>query len=198
MAGNVYGYVRVSTASQHDDRQRLAMTEFGIQEENIFADKQSGKDFSRPAYKILMTKLLTGDVLVIQNIDRLGRNYSEILKEWRIITEEKGVAIVVLEMPLLDTRNKYENDITGKLISNIVLQLFSYVSQREREMNIERTKQGIEAAKARGVQFGRKRIEKPAMFEQILLKWQQGEFSERMAAKLLGVSRPTFHKWVHE
>ena len=198
MAGNVYGYVRVSTASQHDDRQRLAMTEFGIQGENIFADKQSGKDFSRPAYKILMRKLLTGDVLVIQNIDRLGRNYSEILKEWRIITEEKGVAIVVLEMPLLDTRNKYENDITGKLISNIVLQLFSYVAQREREMNIERTKQGIEAAKARGVQFGRKRIEKPAMFEQILLKWQQGEFSERMAAKMLGVSRPTFHKWVHE
>ncbi|SHJ07535.1 Site-specific DNA recombinase [Anaerovibrio lipolyticus DSM 3074] len=198
MAGNVYGYVRVSTASQHDDRQRLAMTEFGIPEENIYADKQSGKDFFRPAYKILMTKLLAGDVLVIQNIDRLGRNYSEILKEWRIITEEKEVAIVVLEMPLLDTRNKYKNDITGKLISNIVLQLFSYVAQREREMNIERTKQGIEAARARGVQFGRKRIEKPAMFEQILLKWQQGEFSERMAAKMLGVSRPTFHKWVHE
>ena len=148
-----YGYIRVSTKEQNEDRQLIAMREFGIAYEDIIVDKQSGKDFDRPGYKKLMKKLKAGDTLVIKSIDRLGRNYDEILEQWRHITKEKHVGIVVLDMPLLDTRQG--RDLTGVLIADIVLQLLSYVAQTEREFNRQRQAEGIAVAKARGVHFGR-------------------------------------------
>lgn len=198
MKNKTYGYIRVSTISQRDDRQRLAMEEFGVPQKFVFADKQSGKDFNRPAYKKLLKKISKGDVLVIKSLDRLGRNYSEMLEEWRIITKEKGASVVVLDLPLLDTREKRAGDLTGRLISDIVLELFSYVAEMERNMNRQRTLEGIAAAKARGVKFGRKPIAKPANYDFIRTKWKSGEITECDAAKILGVSRPTFHKWAHE
>lgn len=195
---NIYGYVRVSTASQKDDRQWRAMEQFGISHACIFADKQSGKNFDRPAYQQLMERLAQGDTLVIKSLDRLGRNYEEMIEQLDVIIRKKDVDLVVLDMPLIDTRQKYVNDITGKLILNLVLQIFSFVSQKERELNIQRTKDGIAAAKARGVKFGRKEIARPLEFEKIRRQWLAGKLSERKAAALLGVSRPTFHKWTHE
>ena len=147
-----YGYVRVSTKEQNEDRQLIAMREFGIDDGSIVLDKQSGKDFKRPGYRGLVRRLKAGDTLVIKSIDRLGRNYDEILEQWRLLTKEKGIAIVVLDMPLLDTRKG--RDLTGELIANIVLQLLSYVAQTEREFNHQRQAEGIAAAKARGVHFG--------------------------------------------
>lgn len=193
-----YGYIRVSTVAQNDDRQWMAMADFGVSKEFVYADKQSGKDFERPAYQDLMKRLSAGDTLVVKSLDRLGRDYNEMLEQWRIITKEKGAAIVVLDLPLLDTRNKCGNDLTGTLISDIVLQLFSYVAQTERDMNLQRTMEGIAAAKARGVRFGRRPMEKPETYEIIRTLWERGELSEREAAHRLGVSRPTFHKWAHE
>ena len=198
MEKNIYGYIRVSTFSQHDDRQRMAMENFGIPSEHVFADKQSGKDFDRPAYNKLITQLEKGDTLVIKSLDRLGRDYDEMIRQLDIITRQKEVALVVLDLPLLDTRNKYGNDLTGKLISNLVIQIFPYVAQTEREMNIQRTTEGIAAAKARGVQFGRKALTRPPEFKAVRHQWEDGVISERKAARLLGVSRPTFHKWTHE
>ena len=165
--GNIYGYIRVSTTLQNDDRQWLAMDEFGVAREFVFVDKQSGKDFDRPAYQDLLGRLSMGDTLVVKSLDRLGRKYDEMLEQWRIITKEKGAAIVVLDLPLLDTRERRTGDLTGILILDIVLQLFSYVAQTEREMNHQRTMEGIAAAKARGVQFGRKPMEKPKGFEAV-------------------------------
>ena len=193
-----YGYIRVSTVAQNDDRQWMAMADFGVSKEFVYADKQSGKDFERPAYQDLMKRLSAGDTLVVKSLDRLGRDYNEMLEQWRIITKEKGAAIVVLDLPLLDTRNKCGNDLTGTLISDIVLQLFSYVAQTERDMNLQRTMEGIAAAKARGVRFGRRPMEKPETYEIIRTLWERGELSEHEAAHRLGVSRPTFHKWAHE
>ena len=195
MKSKIYGYIRVSTISQNYSRQWIAMKNFGIPENCIFADKQSGKDFERPAYQELLRHLSQDDVLVIKSLDRLGRDYNEMLEKWRIITKEIGASIVVLDLPLLDTRKRYANDLTGILISDIVLQLFSYVAQTEREMNKQRTMEGIAAAKARGVKFGRKPITKPDNFSEIRRAWALGKISEREAAKKLGVSRPTFHKW---
>ena len=149
-----YGYVRVSTKEQNEDRQMVAMWEFGIRDGNIILDKQSGKDFERPGYRRLVRKLKAGDTLVIKSIDRLGRNYDEILEQWRLLTKEKLIDIVVLDMPLLDTRQS--RDLTGILISDIVLQFLSYVTQTERENIRQRQMEGIAAAKARGVRFGRK------------------------------------------
>ena len=157
-----YGYARVSTKEQNEQRQIIALTQFGLEEKNIYVDKQSGKDFERTRYQQLMRRLKDGDLLVIKSIDRLGRNYAEILEQWRIITKEKCVAIVVLDMPLLDTRKT--NDLTGTLIADIVLQLLSYVAQTEREFIRQRQAEGIAAAKARGVKFGRKPKEKPRGF----------------------------------
>ena len=151
--GKLYGYIRVSTKEQNEDRQRVAMHEFGIADRDLYMDKQSGKDFERPNYKKLVRKLKPGDTLVIKSIDRLGRNYEEILEQWRIITREKKAAIVVLDMPLLDTRQG--RDLTGTLIADIVLQLLSYVEQTEREFIRQRQAEGIAAAKARGVHMGR-------------------------------------------
>ena len=188
-----YGYARVSTKEQNEQRQIIALTEFGIAEKNIYVDKQSGKDFERTQYRRLMRKLKDGDLLVVKSIDRLGRNYAEILEQWRVITKEKRAAIVVLNMPLLDTRKT--NDLTGTLIADIVLQLLSYVAQTEREFIHQRQAEGIAAAKARGVKFGRRPEEKPPEYPTVLEAWHKGELSARAAAERLGVTHRTFKKW---
>lgn len=190
-----YGYVRVSSRDQNEERQIIAMRDFGIEDKLIYLDKQSGKDFERPQYRKLMRKLKNGDTLVIKSIDRLGRNYDEILVQWRTITKQKKAAIVVLDMPLLDTRQN--RDLTGTLIADIVLQLLSYVAQTEREFIKQRQKEGIAAAKARGVQFGRVPMERPADYSQIKVLWQQNEISAREAGRQLGITHKTFLRWVN-
>ena len=190
-----YGYARVSTKEQNEQRQLIALREFGIEEKQIYVDKQSGKDFERPNYQKLVRKMKPDDTLIIKSIDRLGRNYEEILEQWRVITKEKQVAIVVLDMPLLDTRKN--RDLTGTLIADIVLQLLSYVAQTEREFIRQRQAEGIAAAKARGVQFGRKPMERPKEYEAVKKLWQAGELSARAAAKNLGISHRTFLLWAN-
>ena len=191
-----YGYVRVSTKEQNEQRQMIALREFGIEEKRIYMDKQSGKDFKRSKYKKLLRKIKNGDALVVKSIDRLGRNYDEILEQWRIITKEKQVAIVVLDMPLLDTRQN--RDLTGTLIADIVLQLLSYVAQTEREFIHQRQAEGIAAAKAQGVQFGRKPMKRPTSFAMLKKQWEQNQISARAAAKQLGITHSTFLRWVNE
>ena len=198
MADKIYGYIRVSTLSQRDDRQWLAMKDFGIPKECVFVDKQSGKDFDRPAYKDMMKRLAPGDTLVVKSIDRLGRNYEEMTRQLDIITREKGAAIVIIDLPLIDTRNKYNNDLTARLITNLVIQLFSYVAQTERELNHRRTMEVLAAARARGVRLGRKPMDKPQGYMGVLTKWQSKSLSARKAAELLEVSTPTFLKWTRE
>ena len=196
MENQIYGYIRVSSKDQNEDRQRLALHEFGVRDGNIFMDKKSGKDFDRPGYKKVMQMLQPGDTLVIKSIDRLGRNYNEILEQWRILTKEKNVEIVVLDMPLLDTLKG--RDLTKTLIADIVLQLFSYVAETEREFIRSRQREGIEAAKARGVKFGRKEKQMPEAFDEIYEEWLSGKLSARSAAKKLNVSRQTFQKWTEQ
>ena len=191
-----YGYVRVSTKEQNEQRQMIALREFGIEEKRIYMDKQSGKDFEREKYKKLLRKIKSGDTLVVKSIDRLGRNYDEILEQWRIITKEKQVAIVVLDMPLLDTRQN--RDLTGTLIADIVLQLLSYVAQTEREFIRQRQAEGIAAAKAQGVQFGRRPMVRPTSFVFLKEQWKQNQISARAAAKQLGITHSTFLRWVNE
>ena len=191
-----YGYARVSTREQNEQRQLIALGEFGIPEQNIFLDKQSGKDFERQHYKRLLRELKNGDTLVIKSIDRLGRNYNEILEQWRIITKEKQAAIVVLDMPLLDTRQN--RDLTGTLIADIVLQLLSYVAQTEREFIRQRQAEGIAAAKEQGIRFGRRPMERPPVFERLKALWEAGEISAREAARQTGVTHHTFLKWAKE
>lgn len=193
MEGKVYGYIRVSTKEQNEDRQLLAMREFGVKEDMIVIDKQSGKDFDRPGYKWLMKKMRPGDTLVIKSIDRLGRNYDEILEQWRFITKEKRAAIAVIDMPLLDTRRG--KDLTGTLIADIVLQLLSYVAQTEREFIHQRQAEGIVAARNRGVTFGRRPLERPVEYERLKCQWSDGAVSARKAAGELGVSHKTFLRW---
>ena len=195
MENKIYGYVRVSTKEQNLDRQLLAMCEFGVPEKQLYRDKQSGKDFERPAYCRLLKKLKPGDTLVIKSIDRLGRNYDEILKQWRIITKDKGAAVVVLDMPLLDTRQG--RDLTGTLIADIVLQLLSYVAQTEREFIRQRQAEGIAAAKARGEHLGRRPKEKPDDYPAVYALWHSGKISARAAASRLGVNHKTFLKWAN-
>ena len=166
-AGITYGYIRVSTTLQHDDRQRMAMEEFGIKEDYLFADKQSGKNFDRPAYMNMMAALKPGDTVVVKSLDRLGRDYDEMIHQLDIITREKEAAIVILDMPLIDTRARQGDDLTGKFISNLVIQIFSYVAHMERSMNHQRTMEGLAAARARGVQFGRTPLEKPEGYEEV-------------------------------
>lgn len=194
MKNNVYGYVRVSTKEQNEARQVIAMREFGVVEQNVFIEKQSGKDFNRPQYKKLLRKLKAGDTLVIKSIDRLGRNYDEIIEQWRIITKEKQAAIVVLDMPLLDTRQG--RDLTGTLIADIVLQLLSYVAQTEREFIKRRQAEGIAAAKAKGVRFGAPPKDRTNEFVTVRNSWQSGLMSAREAARRIGVSHTTFLRWV--
>lgn len=190
---DTYGYVRVSTKGQNENRQIIALREFGITHDHMVLDKQSGKDFERPGYQQLVRKLKAGDTLVVKSIDRLGRNYDEILEQWRLLTKEKQVAIVVLDMPLLDTRQG--RDLTGVLIADIVLQLLSYVAQTEREFNRQRQAEGIAAAKARGVRFGRRLKERGKDYESVTAAWRRGEISGRAAAKKLGVAHATFQRW---
>jgi len=196
MNKNVYGYIRVSTREQNLDRQILALREFGVPEKQSYQEKQSGKDFERPAYQRLIKKLKPGDTLVIKSIDRLGRNYDEILEQWRVLTKEKKVDIVVLDMPLLDTRQG--RDLTGTLIADIVLQLLSYVAQTEREYIRQRQAEGIAAAKARGVHLGRKPKHKPDNFAIVFSEWESGAISARTASKRLNVDRRTFSKWISQ
>lgn len=190
---NVYGYVRVSTREQNEDRQIIALKDFPVLDTNIYMDKQSGKDFNRPKYKELLNILQTEDVLVIKSIDRLGRNYKEILEQWRFLTKVKEVYIVVLDMPLLDTRKN--KDLMGTLIADIVLQLLSYVAETERDNIKQRQAEGIAAAKARGVKFGRPIKKVPKDFYVLYNRWKIGKISGREAARQLNVSYNTFIKW---
>ena len=179
--GKVYGYVRVSSTDQHEDRQLLAMAERGVSTSRIFMDKQSGKDFDRPNYRALMKKLRPGDQLCITSIDRLGRNYEEIQEQWRILTREKKVDILVFDMPLLDTRR--DKDLVGTLIADIVLQVLSFVAQKERENIRQRQAEGIAAAKARGVRFGRRPEPLPENFLDVCQMWISGKISSAEAAR---------------
>ena len=196
MSGKTYGYIRVSTKWQKEDRQMDAMREFGIPKERIVVEKQSGKNFIRPVYLNLVGSMQPGDILVIKSIDRLGRNYDEILEQWASLTKEKKVAIVVLDMPLLDTREG--RDLTGTVIADIVLQLLSYVAQTERDFIRQRQAEGIAAAKARGVRFGRERILMPEPFEELAEDWLFGRITAEQAGKALGVSRSTFTRRAEE
>ena len=193
-AGRIYGYVRVSTRDQNEARQIDAMEAFGVHE--MYIDKLSGKDFNRPRYQAMLKRLAEGDVLVVKSIDRLGRNYEDILEHWRFITKEKRADIVVLDMPLLDTRQG--RDLTGTLIADIVLQLLSYVAQTEREFILQRQAEGIAAAKKRGVHFGRKPMERPDRFDAVVQDWEDGKLSSRAAAHCLQISHTTFLRWVKE
>ena len=194
MSEKIYGYVRVSTKEQNENRQVIAMKNFGIAEENIFVDKQSGKDFNRPAYQSLLQKINPNDTIVFKSIDRLGRNFYEILEQWKVITVEKQAAIYVIDMPILDTRNR-QNDLTSQLISSLVLQLLSYVAQIERDFIRNRQAEGIAAAMARGVKFGRKAKIKPSNYDEVLSEWLQNKISAREAGRRLNVHHDTFLKW---
>jgi len=194
MSNKTYGYVRVSSKDQCEDRQILALKEHGVSQKNIFMDKMSGKDFNRPEYIRLLRKIKPGDVIVIKAIDRLGRNYDEIQEQWRIITKEKQADIRVLDMPLLSTTGTHE-DLTSKFIADLVLQILSYVAQTERESIKERQREGIAAAKRRGVVFGRPRKQVPEDFFDVKALWESGKISSRQAAAQLGVSQETFLRW---
>lgn len=197
MDKKIYGYVRVSTKEQCEDRQLISLQQFSVPMKNIYIDKMSGKDFDRPQYQKLMKKLKSGDVIVVKSIDRLGRNYEEIQNQWRLITKEKHVDIVVIDMPLLDTRAS-DDDLIKTFIADLVLQILSYVAQTERENTKQRQREGIEAAKKRGVKFGRPRKTVPDNFDKIKNDWINKNISSRTAALKLGIAQDTFLRWVHE
>ena len=186
----IYGYIRVSTREQNEDRQVIALHEVGVPEKNIYMDKQSGKDFNRPQYKKLLRKMKKDDLLCIKSIDRLGRNYEEILAQWRILTKDKGIDIMVLDMPLLDTRRG--KDLMGTFLSDIVLQVLSFVAENERVNIRQRQAEGIAAAKARGVRFGRLPKPLPPNFRTVYQRWKHGEITGTAAAKECGMPLSTF------
>lgn len=190
MSGMMYGYARVSTRGQKEDRQVAALREFGVALDRIIIEKQSGKNFDRPLYQKVVRALQPRDVLVVKSIDRLGRNYKEILEQWAYLTKTRKAAIVVLDMPLLDTREG--RDLTGTLIADIVLQVLSYVAQTEREFIRQRQAEGIAAALERGVRFGPKRIPMPEDFESLAEDWRMGYVTATEAGRQLGISRKTF------
>lgn len=192
--GNIYGYVRVSSVDQNEQRQLVEMKKAGV--EQIFVDKQSGKDFKRPQYIQMVEMLEGGDLVYILSIDRLGRNYEEIQNEWRKITKEIGADICVIDMPLLNTANG--KDLMGTFIADLVLQILSFVAQNERENIRKRQAQGIEAAKAKGISFGRPKAEMPNEFGEILKKWEKNKISLEEACNKCNVSRATFYRKVHE
>ncbi len=194
---NQFGYLRVSTKDQNEDRQLIALEPFHIPLKNIYMDKMSGKNFNRPAYHRMLKRMKKGDLLVIKSIDRLGRNYEEIIEQWRIITKEKFVDIIVLDMPLLDTRNQ-GRDLTGTFIADLVLQILSYVAQTERENTRQRQAEGIEAAKKKGIRFGRPKKEIPEAFYQVRKLWEEKKINSRSAAAELGVSQDTFLRWARQ
>ena len=191
MAGTIYGYIRVSTREQNEDRQRLALAALPVPEENIYMDKQSGKDFERPQYRRLVRRLRRDDLLYVKSIDRLGRNYSEILEQWRMLTKEKGVDIAVLDMPLLDTRRG--KDLMGTFLSDIVLQVLSFVAENERDNIRQRQAEGIAAAKARGVRFGRPPLPLPDNFHMLHQAWRGQKITRRQAARACGMPTGTFY-----
>lgn len=186
-----YGYIRVSTREQNEDRQTIAMREAGIADKNIFVDKQSGKDFDRPQYQRLLGKAKPGDAIYVKSIDRLGRNYNEILEQWRIITKQMDIDLVVLDMPILDTRR--DKNLLGTFISDLVLALLSYVAENERVNIRQRQAEGIAAAKARGVRFGRAPSPLPGNFEEVRQQWVRREISVGKAAKACGMAQTTFY-----
>ena len=186
----VYGYVRFSSKDQNEDRQMIALREVGVPEKNIFVDKQSGKDFNRPKYKRLLKRLKTDDLLYVKSIDRLGRNYEEIQNQWRILTKDKKVDIVVLDMPLLDTRRG--KDLVGTFLSDIVLQVLSFVAENERSNIRQRQAEGIAAAKARGVRFGRPPATLPENFYQVYQQWKSGKITGLEAARMCDMPMSTF------
>ncbi len=190
--GTIYGYVRVSTREQNEDRQMRALYKVRIPKQNIYVDRQSGKDFNRPMYLRLLKKMKPEDILYVKSIDRLGRNYDEILKQWSILTKEKKVDIVVLDMPLLDTRRG--KDLMGTFLSDIVLQVLSFVAENEHKNIRQRQKEGIEAAMQRGVQFGRPQTPTPDNFRQVYERWLNKEISGEEAARLCNLARTTFYR----
>ena len=189
--GETYGYIRVSTRDQNEDRQLIAMREARVPEKNIFTDKQSGKDFDRPQYKKLLRKMGKDDLLYIKSIDRLGRNYEEILKQWRILTKDKGIDIVVLDMPLLDTRRG--KDLMGTFLSDIVLQVLSFVAENERANIRQRQAEGIAAAKARGVKFGRPPLPLSENFHEVHKAWRAKKLTLKEAASACSMPVGTFY-----
>ena len=193
---SIYGYARISSTDQHEDRQLLALKEVGVAKKNIFLDKQSGKDFDRPQYQKMIKKLKENDLVYIMSLDRLGRNYPEIQEQWRILTKEIKADICVLDMPLLDTRQG--KDLMGTFIADLVLQILSFVADAERENIRKRQAQGIEAAKARGVQFGRPKVKVPENFVVIVLQWERGEITLPIALQQLQMSKATFYRKIKE
>lgn len=191
-----YGYIRVSSKEQNIDRQMAALLNEGVSRKNIFIDKQSGRNFDRPAYRKLLKKFKKGDIVIIKSIDRLGRNYAEILEQWHIITKVKQVDIYVIDFPLLDTRKK-DNDLTGTFIADLVLQILSYVAQTEREFIHQRQAEGIAAAQQRGVKFGRKPLSLPRSFYDAKNKYEAGQISYRQAAELCGMTESSFYRYCH-
>lgn len=188
-----YGYVRVSTKEQNEDRQLVAMADLEIPKHNLFVEKQSGKDFERPQYKRLVKKLKRGDLLYILSIDRLGRSYEEIQRQWKILNKEKGVDICVLDMPILDTRTY--KDLVGTFVSDLILQVLSFVAENERNAIRKRQAEGIAAAKARGVKFGRRRVELPVSFPRARELFESGKLTVDASASLCGMKRSTFYKY---
>lgn len=191
-----YGYVRVSSIEQNEDRQMVALKKTGVSLCHIFLDKQSGKDFDRPNYEKMVSKLHRGDLLYIMSIDRLGRNYAEIQNQWRILTKEIGIDICVLDMPLLDTRNG--KDLMGTFIADLVLQILSFVAENERENIRKRQEQGIAAAKIRGVRFGRPVSAVPDNFKNIVMAWRRGKIKQNKVLEMCQMSKSTFYRKLHE
>lgn len=190
-----YGYVRVSSKDQNIDRQIVALHQENILDKNIFIDRQSGKDFNRPQYQRMLRKLKEDDILFVKSIDRLGRNYDEIIEQWNILTKNKKVKMVIIDFPLLDTRQEKQG-ITSQFIANLVLQILSYVAQIERENIHQRQAEGIKVAKEKGVKFGRPQREIPQEFLELYELWQRGLISKRKAAKQLGTSHSVFTNWI--
>lgn len=188
----VYGYIHVSSADQNEDRQLVALRSCKVPECNLFVDKQSGKDFERPEYRRMLRRLKRDDLLYVKSIDRLGRNYGEILEQWRLLTKEKGVDIVVLDMPILDTRSG--KDLMGTFIADLVLQILSFVAQNERENIRQRQAEGIAAAKARGVPFGRPALPLPENFEEVVSSWRNKEIDFASALQQTGMRPATFYR----
>jgi DNA invertase Pin-like site-specific DNA recombinase len=191
-----YGYVRVSSADQNEDRQLIAMSEVGVSPPMIFMDKQSGKNFERPAYKTLVKKLKSGDLLYILSIDRLGRNYEEIQAQWRVLTKDKGVDIAVIDMPLLDTRNG--KDLMGTFIADLVLQILSFVAHTERDSIRKRQAEGIAAARAKGVRFGRPIKKPPENFPALVREWERGKLTLKEVLERTGLKEATFYNRLRE
>ncbi len=196
MNKQIYGYIRVSTTDQNTDRQKIALDAFGVPPQNMFVDKVSGKDFERPAWKRLMKTLRQDDLVVVKSVDRLGRNYEEMIEQWRLITKQKQADIFVLDTPILDTRGK--RDLMGTLIADIVLVVMSFFAQSEREAIRQRQAEGIAVAKAKGVKFGGIPMQPPLDFPRIYKEWEKGELSAREAARNLRVSHHTFLKWARK